>query len=614
MPMGAITNVERKGCNLPVITHPFYKRFEANWQKWRLTYEGGDAFIRKYLVKFSNREDNREYYERRKLSYCPAFAKAAIHEIRNAIYRRAKDITREGGPPSYQQAVVGKNNGVDLLGSDMNYFMGIKVLEELLVMMRVGIFVDMPRDIGSNLLERKTKRPYIYMYQAEDIRSYLPDPSGAPNEFASVLLVDHDFGCDEEYGLPERESTRYRHLYLKEVVLENGTLVRRVFCRFCTAAGHWIDENGYATHEDYEIQLGNLDKIPFVLVDIGQSLLADACNYQIAHLNIASGDIWYSSRANYPFYIEPYDPKSQSPYIKKEGQEDFDSENRFTSVTTTTNAEEITIGPTRGRRYPTGTNQPAFIHPSAEPLKASMAKQEQLKQEIKQLVNLSLASLASGSAEAKTLDQQGLENGLSYIAMVLQHAENQIGHYWRIYEGTGTDPEVQYPEQYELLDADQINKEVETLTKLIDRTSSLTLKRRCMKIIASLKVSSYVQRAELSKIYAEIDNADVVIADNASIKIDVEAGLVSLATASVARGYPKSEAEKAAKDHEDRLKRIQDAQTPVTGINPVEAQARGLKDLAADPDAGSKEKAKIADQTKEPNPTDPTRGPGLKNE
>ena len=609
MGVGSVSNMVKVGSNLPSITHPYYKKSYENWFKWRLTYEGGDAFIRKYLEKFSNREDDKDFRARRRITYCPAFAKAAINEVRNAVYKRCSDITREGGPKSYQIAVEGKNNGVDLLGSTMNYFMCVKVLKELLVMSRVGIYVDMPSDIGTTLLDKKDKRPYLYMYQAEDIRSYTLDHDVNSNEYSSVLLCDHDYSYEGETNLPVSDIARYRYLYIKQT--EEG---RQVWCRMCTEDGDYIDENGqvYETNSDakdeYDYRVGNLTKIPFTMLDINSSLLSDAANYQIAHLNIASGDIWYASRANYPFYIEPFDPKSTSPYIKRESTNEFDETDRFstTTVTNTANAEEITTGPTRGRRYPVGTNQPQFIHPSPEPLRASMAKQDQLKAELRQLIQLSLSALnpTSGSAQSKALDQQGLENGLTYLAMILQYAEERIGTFWAIYEGSLSTPEVQYPEQYQLLNPDEVDKEIESLTKLCDRTTSMTLKKRCMKIIAELKVSSYVQRQEMEQIYSEIDSADVVVADVNSIKTDLEAGLVSLPTASTARGYPKGETDKAAEDHAARLARIQAAQTPIES-----AGARGISDLSADPGAGSKEKAAVADQTKEPIPTDPTRGP-----
>jgi len=607
MPVSAVPNIEPKVGRICDVLHPFYRRWVNSWRKWRLTYEGGDAFIHKYLVKFSNRENDKEFQQRKRLAYCPAFAKAAIFEIRNAAFKRSGDIHREGGTSSYQNAVNGKDNGVDLEGSDMNYFMNIKVLEELLPMQYVGIFVDMPADVGPSLLEAKDKRPYIYIYQVEDIRSYTKDPYGKPWEYSSVLLMDHTYIYDHETNLPTDECSRYRYLYLKAT--EQG---QRVFVKYYDHHGRPIDANGISVEETYEQQVGNLQKIPFILLKISHSLLADVANYQIAYLNLASGDIWYGSRANFPFYIEPFDPKSQSPYVKRTGTDEFDATDPETSVITTTTSDEITVGPTRGRRYVTGTNQPAFIHPSSEPMKASMMKQDQLKAEIRQLVNLSLASLNPGfaSAESKGVDEHSLQNGLSYLATVLQYAENRIGYFWSLYEGSKSFPEIQYPEQHQFLSPEQIDKEIKTLVELIDKTTSLTLKKRCMKVIAELKIAEYVTMVELKKIYQEIDNADVVIGDALNIKNDIESGIVSLGTASKARGYPDGEVEKAAKDHADRIARVMVAQTDAPTDAVDDKKARGVPDLSGNPASGREEKAEVKDPTTKTEPTDPTRGPG----
>ena len=618
MPVSAVPNIGSVTKSICNVRHPFYRRWMNSWAKWRLTYEGGDAFIRKYLVKFSNREDTAEFQQRLKLAYCPAFAKAAIFEIRNAFFKRSGDIHREGGTRSYQAAVVGKDNGVDLEGSDMNYFMNIKVLEELLPMQYVGIFVDMPADVGPTLLEAKNKRPYLYMYQVEDILSYTKDPHGRPWEYSSVLLMDHVFLHDADTNLPTDECSRYRFLYLKEVEVD-GKYVNRVFVKYYDTNGHAINSIGdeIIDLEYHEQQVGNLEKIPFILLRISHSLLADVSNYQIAYLNLASGDIWYGSRANFPFYIEPFDPKSQSPYVKRTGTDEFEATDPETSVVTTTTSDEITVGPTRGRRYVAGTNQPAFIHPSSEPMKASMMKQDQLKAEIRQLVNLSLASLSPGfsSADSKNVDQQSLQNGLSYVATILQYAENRIGYFWSLYEGSKNFPEVQYPEQHQFVTAEQIDNEVKTLLELIDKTTSPLLKKRCMKIIAELKVSEHTTVIELQKIYKEIDSLDVVLADPLNIKNDVEAGLVGLELASISRGYPKGEVIKAAEDHAKRIARVMAAQTPVAtdvvdSKSPDDKKARGVPDLAGDPASGVKEKAEVKDPTAKTEVTDPTRGPG----
>jgi len=605
MAVGTVNNVTRPGSKIPTITHPHYKRSSSDWLKYRLTFEGGQPFIHKYLVKFSNREDHIEFFQRRKLAYCPAFAKSAIYEIRNSIFTRTSDIVRAGGSKAYQDASVGLSQGVDMNGSSMSLFMTVKVLPELLVMSRVGVYIDMPTIDGPTLLDSLNKRPYIYMYQAEDIRSYTYDKNGAPGQFSSVLLVDHDYKYDELTGLPCDEIERYRYIYLK--IDDQGN--RSVWCQIYTAEGYCCDEYGseiedwQASDEIYEFQIGKLTEIPFHLIEIEESLLADVANYQVALLNMASGDVWYATRANFPFYIEPYDPKSESPYIKKQDQESFDSTDPSTTVTTTTTSTEITVGPTRGRRYPAGTNQPAFISPPTEPIVASMAKQDQLKTEIRQLVHLALSSLSS-SADSKSADRKGLTNGLSHLSSLLEYAENRIAYFWALYEGRNETAEIKYPTEYELASREEVDKEITNLLDLADSSSSMTLKKRAMKTIATLRIGRYVKTEELKKIHDEIDNGKVVIATAKNITLDVQAGIVSLDTASLARGYPAGEAEKAAQDHAEKVARIQAAQTP------PDPAARGLPDLSANPDAGKQEKAAQRDPTLNPSNEDPTRGPG----
>ena len=50
------------------------------------------------------------------------------------------------------EAINGLNLGVDLRGNTMNGFLGIKVLTELLIMGRVGVYVDSPLVPGNATL------------------------------------------------------------------------------------------------------------------------------------------------------------------------------------------------------------------------------------------------------------------------------------------------------------------------------------------------------------------------------------------------------------------------------------------------------------------------------
>jgi hypothetical protein len=551
-----------------------------DYEKWRATWESGDAFIDLYLKKYTQRETDEQFRDRKDITYVPAFAQQAVKDVKNAIFHRMVDVVRTGGPESYQQAIKGIRGGVDRLGSTMNSFVGQNVLPELLALKKVGVFIDrMPID-GQLLIQAKGKNPYLYIYRAEHILNWAFDESGDQNEFTSVFLQDCYYDVDESTGLPEREVARYRHIFK-----ENG----RVYVQF------YAD---LSTPSTPKILLG-IDRIPFVVMDIGQSLLSDIANYQIAMMNMASSDVSYILHANYPFYTEQFDPATQAQHTKKVDPEAPEG-------TAEAKSEEVQVGTTVGRKYPKGMERPQFISPPTDPLKTSMAKQDQLKAEIRELVNLALSNIAA-SAESKKEDQRGLEGGLAYIGLVLENGERQIADIWALYENSKTPATISYPARYQLRSEEEIRKEIEQTQKLLKTVPSKIYKKEMTKKLTELTLGHKVSREVLNKIINEIDQAIDVVDDPESLLKDVESGLVSMAYASKLRGYPDDEVNKAKEEHAERLARINEAQA-VNDVN--KASARGVADLGADPKAGSQEKKESRDNTKEASPKDKTRGKG----
>jgi len=154
------------------IRHPNYLRDMTQWDLWRYTYDSGEDFTQRYLQKFNSRESDADFQARRNITPIPAFAKAAINDVRNSVFHRMRDVLRQGGSPTYTNSVSGLNGGVDLRGSNMGVFMGHEVLTELCIMGRVGVYIDMPSFSGGTLAETQGVRPYLYMYPVEDILSW----------------------------------------------------------------------------------------------------------------------------------------------------------------------------------------------------------------------------------------------------------------------------------------------------------------------------------------------------------------------------------------------------------------------------------------------------------
>jgi hypothetical protein len=595
------------------VRHPFYTSSIRNWRKWRLCYEGGDRFIEAYLRRFSKREDDQDFLDRKYVTYNPAFAKKAVNEVKNAVFQRMVDVARQGGDTTYQAAVAGNGRGVDLLGASMNAFLGRRVLPELLIMGRVGVYVDMPPLENTSRAGVKGKSPYLYWYPAEDICSWNTNDD---DEFTELLLIDSVIQTNgDEYYLPYDTIRRYRHVWLDEDGYVNVQL-------------YGDDEKGEPILEE-PVRL-NIRKIPFVLLEISDSLLMDAANYQIALLNLGSSDMAYTLKANFPFYVEQFDPRVQSPYLKQEGQNQrmvqstnpalTQSATQYQLIITSDKVHEVRVGPASGRRYPTGTNQPAFIHPSPEPLRASMEKQDQLKQEIRELVLGAVSQLSPrpGTPASSEQADTGLEAGLAYIGLELQHAERAIASFWAMYMG-GNAATIGYPESYELKTDEDRRKEAADLEALMAKLPSRTYQKAIARRMARVLLGPKISAEELTKIDREIDAAVVVTTDPDIVKTDFDAGFVGLETASKIRGYPEGEVEKAKRDHAERVARIAIAQSEGAGAPArngagglANAQSRGVKDLSANADGGRQEKETSRDTTTDESTASKVRGAGKK--
>jgi hypothetical protein len=569
---------------------PSYASSAFDWEKWRLTFDSGDEFRRKYLKKFSLREDQTDYDARLDITPIPGFARAALLDIRNAVFQRMRDIVRVGGSKNYQNAVAGLSGGVDRRGSSMNAFIGMKALTDLLVMGKVGVFVDSPALIGPKMSDALGVKPYLYSYQTEDILSYTTR-SDAPEEFQAVLLRDMGMQFDANTYLPVASVERYRRLWL-----EGGQVMAQFY-----------DKD---SKEDGGVVALELEKIPFVMVDIGDSLIKGVCQHQIALLNLGSSDVNYALKANFPFYVEQDDGRGAGSHLKP-----IATEHGTAAAGGQGSADRnIKVGVTQGRTYALKANQPSFINPSPDPLRASMELQKNLKDDIRELVNLAVMTLATrASAESKQVDNQGLEAGLSYIGLVLENAERKIAEYWSAYEEKDESrrlvPTIKYPDRYSLkTDADRV-KESSELSNLMQSVPGQTVKREIAKCIVQVLLGGKVPVSTIERINREVDETPYTTSDPTTIIKASEAGLVGERTASLALGFNDGEHLVARTDHAKRIARIAEAQKPAG-----DPAARGVNDLSADPDAGTKEKEVATDTTLQDTTKKNQRGLGANKE
>lgn len=596
---------------LTAIRHPDYLEDELYWYDWRDTYNGGPAFLRKNLKKFSTRETNEDFETRKFFTPIPSYAKSAVNDIRNAIFQRLRDITRRDGSENYMRACAGEIGGVDNKGASMQAFLGIEALTELLVMGRVGVYVDMPQLAGfRTMADEGNARPYLYKYCVEDILSWAVSKPEEPGDFQALLLRDRGVDYNQGFGsgiyLPSGTYTRYRFIWIDP---ED----RMVKMRLYDEEDQIIDLSGQPIKGGDGIIHLELQRIPFTMMDIKGSLLKDVYKHQVALLNLGSSDVSYALKANFPFYTEQKDMRAVGTHLKQFVDDDGTS----TTSDNSNVGQDARTGVSHGRTYDLKAERPAFIHPSPEPLMASIKLQEKLEDDIRKLVNLAVQNKMGQraiSAEAMKLSDQGLEAGLSYIGMVLEGAEQRIAEHWAAYENK--DPSsrkiatIKYPDRYSLKDDEDRIKEASDLSDLMYTVPGKTVKKELAKNIVTVLLAGKVNTRTIDKIFQEIDEAGYTTSDPEIIRSAVEAGLCGEQTGSEAMGFDKDEAEKARQDRITRAKELMEAQSSVKmaeqKIGMENAAARGVKDMAIDDDTGEDEKYESPD----PDDKKPTRGKG----
>ena len=536
-------------------THPEYIYQYDNWLKQRYCFIGGDLFRDEYLEQFSVYESSDTFELRRNMTPIPAFAKAAINDVKNSIFQRASDIIRKGGPQSYINAIIGSGGGVDNSDSTMNSFMQQEVLKELLIQGKVGVFCDMPTSIGPTLADRlPNQHPYLYTVWAEDILNW----KYVGSNLVSALIRIKNHLNDPDYDLPTDEGEEY--WLLKQT--PSGILVRKF--------------DNSAKEEMFDEVTLSIPYMPFEILELSNSLLADTASYQIGMLNLSSSDMYYAFKCNFPTYTEQFDPRVEVQNmmkIKEQTEREEGSEQGKT----------VETGISKGRRYPLGTERPAYIAPPSESLKVSMEKQERMKEDIRQLTSLSLQSLRPKmqSADSRNAENEGLEGGLSAIGFVLERAERKIAKIWAAYEGTKEEVIINYPRKYSLKSDTMILDEAERKNKIIESSPSLTFQKEMAKDVAYTTLGHRVSPELFAQIEKEIDESKAIFVNPETLTQDVINSLVSTDFASVIRHYPPGEAAKAKQESIEKLGAISAYQSK-GGINNPDARGvnTGNADLA----------------------------------
>ena len=195
---------------------------------------------------------------------------------------------------------------------------------------------------------------------------------------------------DQRTYLPTTTVERFRMLWIDR---DTG----KVNLQFLDTAGNPIDREGNPAGA---VEL-ELTRIPFVLLDIGDSMIKDVVDHQIALLNLGSGDVNYALKSNFPFYVEQKDQRAGGQHLKQGSWKTAVPPRAARGADT-----DIKVGVTQGRTYDKGMNA-AGVHQSVErTLKASMDLQAKLEDDIRKLIHLAVAETANRATAESKVDGQ----------------------------------------------------------------------------------------------------------------------------------------------------------------------------------------------------------------
>ncbi|MFB6374587.1 MAG: hypothetical protein ABEN55_16030 [Bradymonadaceae bacterium] len=161
-------------------THPIYDDYAADWRTYRLSYEGGDDYLDRYLYQHEKEKD--EYFrDRRRRAYYPNHCRAIVDTYAAHLFRESIPRSTESDSEILQTFW----DNTDLKGNDADAFYE-HAAQEVQIGGRVAIVVDRWDPDGGAAVSRAQeraagRRPYAYLATAEDIVDWDVDRLGRLN-------------------------------------------------------------------------------------------------------------------------------------------------------------------------------------------------------------------------------------------------------------------------------------------------------------------------------------------------------------------------------------------------------------------------------------------------
>lgn len=527
--------IKLKGSEVVKMRSPQFAAKKCEYEKWRLSYEGGDKYLDFAIRRYSKRETIPDWQERKKLSYNSNHTKRIVNNIRNSLAVKLPEVTRKGDA-GYLKIV---QEDIDGKKTSLNQFLALNVIPWLLVLERVFVYVDAPPKAENATKAEDDGQPYCWMIPNDRMLAWNKDD--VTGKLRSALIAESEDIIDPETLLVSKCVPRFRYVrYLKVGETFQGFTGEGVVVLI-------MDKDGKIKKNDF---IAELTQLPLAEFEIPCSLVEDIAQIQYSLTNIQSTDIQFLIKGNFPIFAKQIPAnKKLDPKLGNRKQPDdtvVRSQNREfdeTDFDIGTTRKALATGIGSGITYEKDMVAPGFIAPPVANLQAAMAKEKDMEELIQLTADLAMTTLSikalEQSGKSKEMDAIGRDAGLYYIGTVLEGGERVLAELITWFLGSTTEAAIDYPDDYSDKSQDDRNTEVEGLQKLKTAVRSEVYQKTIDKRIAEVGCRLFTPTEDIEAIKTDIDGVpwfDESTERSAMINQDVTAGVMSTTTGSEMRG------------------------------------------------------------------------------
>ena len=259
--------------NITEARHPEYTEKVLQWDKYKLAYLANDEYYTTTVDKFSSKEPEKQYNTRVKRAYNALPCKGYISKLQNMTFRKRFDYKYKASDTEIDQLV---QTNVDGKGTSLFNFHVGTVLKWLATYGEYYIYTAMPSFEGELTREQQQQAgifPYLVGVHPQNVVAWRYK-EGSQSEFAQLLMKTTDQKIDK-FGFTQFDTVFM--LYTEDMIYKYDT------------QGEILEE--------YTNTIG---KVAFSKISIGESFLSDIVRIAAAAVNLASGNLNFLEKSNFP--------------------------------------------------------------------------------------------------------------------------------------------------------------------------------------------------------------------------------------------------------------------------------------------------------------------------